>query len=107
MPFADPKNNTWVLEADNEISVGSKLQREGEEARALLQAVVSNHPGTPWALLAEQELKIPVGWKWTETFTETDPPQPPGGGNNNNAPPPQDDQLRMLDRKPVRAVPKL
>lgn len=108
LPFEDPKNNTWVLKASEEISVGSKLEREAKEAIELLTAVVQNHPGTPWAVLAEQELKTPIGWKWTEEYTDLAPPPTPGPGNNNNNPaPPRDDMVRMLDRKPVRDIPKL
>lgn len=108
MPFKDEKNNTWVLEASEEISVGSKLEREAEEAKQLLQSVVDNHPGTPWAVLAAQELKVPIGWKWTETFTDPSPPPSPGNNNNNNnPPPPNNDSVRMIDRKPVREIPKL
>lgn len=108
MPFQDEKSNTWVLSADDEISVGSKLEREAEEAKKLLVSVVENHPGTPWAVLAAEELKIPIGWKWTEEFTDLAPPATGGGnGNNNPPPPPQDDRLRMIGRKPVRDIPKL
>jgi hypothetical protein len=108
MPFKDEKNNTWVLAADEEISVGSKLEREADEAKKLLVSVVENHPGTPWAVLAAEELKIPIGWKWTEEFTDLAPPSEGGGnGNNNPPPPPQDDRVRMIGRKPVRDIPKL
>ncbi|TWU43421.1 hypothetical protein Q31b_24600 [Novipirellula aureliae] len=106
MPFEDPKNNTWVLVASDEVSVGSKWQREAQTARELLQGVTEKHVGTPWALLAGEELKVPIGWKWKEEFTELDPPRQNMGGNNNNNVP-RDDQLRMLDRKEKRPVPKL
>lgn len=108
MPFQDAKNNTWVLKPSEEVSVGSKLEREAAEAVGLLESVLQNHPGTPWSVLAAQELKVPIGWKWTEEFTDLAPPPAPGNGNNNNNPaPPQDDSVRMIDRKPVRDIPKL
>ncbi|MEM9825188.1 MAG: vWA domain-containing protein [Planctomycetota bacterium] len=107
-PFKDPKNNTWILEAADEISVGSRYQRQADQARELLQNVVNNHAGTPWSLLAEKELSVPMGWRWKEEYTELDPPRQRGPGNNNNNPrPAQDDKKRMLKKKPKRPLPKL
>ena len=37
--------------------------------------MVNDHPGTPWALLAQRELKDPMGLKWVEV---TVPPRPSG-----------------------------
>ena len=109
MLFRDPKNNTWVLAPSSDVTVGSKWQREADQARALLQQVVDRHPGTPWALLAQDELKTPIGWAWEETFTDLTPPPPRRPGNNNNNPPrpPRDDQKQMLQQAPKRPVPKL
>lgn len=106
MPFKEEKNNTWVLQPSDTINVGSKWQREADTAREFLQRVVDQHPGTPWALLAQRELDVPIGWAWKETFTETEPDKP-GGGNNNNNNVPKDDERRMLKRAPKRPVPKL
>ncbi|MEM1226365.1 MAG: vWA domain-containing protein [Planctomycetota bacterium] len=106
MPFENPKNNTWVLQASDEITVGSKWQREANTAREFLSGVIEAHPGTPWALLAKKELDVPIGWKWTETFTNLDPPRQRRGGNNNNNTP-RDDRKRMLNKAPTRPVPKL
>lgn len=109
MPFKDEKNNTWVLEPSDQISVGSKWQREADTAREFLNGVIADHPGTPWALLAKHELDVPIGWQWKETYTELNPPREAGGGNNNNnnRNVPQDDERRMLQRPPKRPVPKL
>ncbi|MDM4014598.1 vWA domain-containing protein [Roseiconus lacunae] len=109
MAFKEEKNNTWLLEPSDEVSVGSKWKREAETARMLLESVVSDHPGTPWALLASKELEVPIGWKWTEKFTDLSPPPQRRPGNNNNNPrPPRDDEKRMLEKKaPQRPIPKL
>jgi len=105
--FETPKNNTWVIVPAEEISVGSKWEREAELANELLTSVVKQHPGTPWALLASEELKTPIGWHWKEEYTDL-APKNEGGGNNNNTPAiPSDDQKRMLERAPTRPVPKL
>ncbi|MEM8913988.1 MAG: VWA domain-containing protein, partial [Planctomycetota bacterium] len=74
--------------------------------REFLSGVIEAHPGTPWALLAKKELDVPIGWKWTETFTNLEPPRQRRGGNNNNNTP-RDDRKRMLNKAPKRPVPKL
>jgi hypothetical protein len=111
MKFENEKSNTWVLKPDAEISVGSKAEKEAQQARDLLESVAKNHPGTPWALLASRELKQPLGWKWVEEFTDlTPPPRMANAPNNNNntPPPPQDDQAMMLAKPPPkRPIPKL
>lgn len=108
LQFEDAKNNTWVIVPDDEISVGSKWEREASLAKELLEEVVADHPGTPWAHLASQELSVPLGWKWKEEFTDLAPRQPAGpGNNNNNNPAPSDEQKRMLAKPPSRPVPKL
>jgi hypothetical protein len=107
MTFEDAKNNTWVIAPDEEISVGSKWEREASLAKELLQEVVDQHAGTPWAHLASEELAVPLGWKWKEEFTDLAPRMPAGPGNNNPPPPPSDEQRRMLAKPPTRPVPKL
>ena len=108
MSFEKKKNNTWVLKPSDEISVGSKWKSEAETARNLLKGVSAEHKGTPWALLAQQELKVPIGWTWEEEFTDLNPPRRNTPGNNNNNPrPPADDKARMLKKAPKRPVPKL
>ncbi|MCA9195154.1 MAG: VWA domain-containing protein [Planctomycetales bacterium] len=109
MAFVDSKNNTWVLRPSEEISVGSRTEKEAERAKELLRSVATTHAQTPWGLLAERELRNPVGWKWEETYTELNPPAAPNSTNNNpQRRPPQDDQARMLaPPAPKRPVPKL
>ena len=110
MKFEKEKNNTWLLVASDQVTVGSKWKREAETARTLLESVVNEHPGTPWALLASKELEVPIGWKWTEKFTDLSPPPQRRPGNNNNNPPrpARDDQKRMIKKPaPKRPVPKL
>ena len=107
MQFEKEKNNTWILEPSEEISVGSKWEREASLAKELLEGVTRDHQGTPWALLADQELTVPIGWKWTETFTDLTPRKAGGGGGGNNNNVPKDDEKRMLKKAPSRPIPKL
>lgn len=74
LKFKEEKNNTWVLEPADEISVGSQLEKMAARAKMYLDRVVTEHPGTPWAMLAQRELKDKLGWKWKEEFTDLSPP---------------------------------
>ncbi len=111
LKFEKEKNNTWVLRPANEISVGSKLEKEGQYAMSLLKEVAQKHKGTPWGLLAEIELRNPIGWKWIEEYTDLNPPPRPRNNPppvNNAMPMPRDDQARMLaPPPPKRPIPKL
>ncbi len=64
--FSNPANNRWVLEPSDEVSTGSGDKRLAEKATKYLSRVIADHPGTPWAKIAEKELERPLGWKWTE-----------------------------------------
>jgi len=102
------KNNTWRLVADEELSTSSQLERKAKRATEFLQRVVDEHPETPWAMLAQRELDVPLGWKWQESYTPMPKAGPMQPGNNNNNPMPRDDQKRMLPKgPPKRKVPKL
>ena len=101
-----PQNNTWVLRPSNEIQTGSRDERLALKAKTYLERVTSEHPGTPWALLAREELRIPIGWQWHQTYTA--PPKPPEPGNNNNVDR-GNERRPMMNRDPKqrRAIPKL
>lgn len=105
MRFTDEKNNTWVLEPADKIEVGSQMENMAKKAQEYLNRVVNDHPDTPWAYLARQELDTPLGWTWKEEYTA--PPAPRGGGGGNNPRPAKDDKAMKLKRTPKRAVPKL
>jgi hypothetical protein len=77
--FTKPNSNAWRLVPDTEVRYNDKAAAAAKEAEALLKRVISDHPGTPWALLAERELKHPMGLKWVETHVN--PPPKPAEGN--------------------------
>ncbi len=77
-PFSDPKSNAWHLVPDAAIHSSKNVAAAAEQARALLERVLHDHPGTPWALLARRELKDPFGFKWVETYVPPPPKIPPG-----------------------------
>ena len=108
MNFQREDSDTWELVPDEDITqVGSQLQKLATEALVVLQRVVDEHPGTPWALLAEDELRMPLGYVWRELHTGVNDP-PPGAGNGNNNPQRPDEQRQMLaPPKPRRDLKRL
>ncbi len=105
MAFKDAKNDTWTLAPANEISVGSTLEKQAAEAKQYLERVVKEHPGTPWAQMAQADLNQPMGWKWQEGYTGV--MERRQAMQNNNPRPPRDDRAKMLPRPERRPPPKL
>ena len=99
--FTNPASNAWKLVPDPTIRISEKAAAAGKEARALLQRVVDEHKGTPWALLAQRELKDPFGFKWVETTAPPNAKRNNNGGNAKNQRP-----KRPEPPKPAE-VPKL
>jgi hypothetical protein len=64
--FEGQDNNTWRLRQSREISSGPSVRKLAEKATGYLTRVIDEHPGTPWAILAERELSQPMGWDWQE-----------------------------------------
>lgn len=106
LKFEKPESDTYVLVPADEISVGSALEKLAKQAREYLERVKKEHPGTPWALLAEEELKEPIGWKWSEKVTNVGRERMPMGdaGPANNTP---EGLNKMAKPKPRREGVKL
>ncbi len=64
--FSSDTHSTWELATAETTDASSALRKLGEKAKLYLERVVAEHPGTPWAKLAERELQTPFGWRWTE-----------------------------------------
>lgn len=64
--FTKPGANTWVLNESDTIGAGSTFEKMLTQSRDCLERVVKDHPGTPWAYLAERELQHNAGWQWSE-----------------------------------------
>lgn len=109
--FVDERSNRWKLEPDAKLRFGTASERMAAEARRLLQRCVDENPGTPWAQLAQRELKDPLGFRMVERYVPPPPPRPANAAAGNNPPPPQGrrdiDQLRQLDRPKPVVLPKL
>jgi hypothetical protein len=98
MKFKDAKSDTWVLQASSDVStVGSQTEKLAKQSKALLEKVVAEHPGTPWARVAAEELRTPLGYSWTERHTGVnDKPKPSGGGGGGGGRPADDPAARKL-----------
>ena len=67
MKFKNPGSDTWKLVRSHKVSgVGSQVEKMAAQARAYLERVVGDHPGTPWAMIAQEELEMPLGYEWQE-----------------------------------------
>lgn len=57
---------SWNLTPADGIEKNSVLESMSKKAREYLEGVIKNHPSTPWAAAAQQELQAPIGWAWQE-----------------------------------------
>lgn len=91
----NPKSNVWVLrgqktmrEPDEQQKKATqvdlaKLEEQKKKAIELLNQVKKNHPGTPWELVAQQELNSHFGYRFDEGvwdprwFDRSNRPAPP------------------------------
>jgi hypothetical protein len=64
--FANPNSTRWALEPADEIAASSALDKMAKSSRTYLNRVINEHPGTPWAEIAQRELRYPAGWKLVE-----------------------------------------
>ena len=64
--FEHETSTQWVLAPAVSTNLSSVFRRLSSQARSNLERVSREHPNTPWAALAQQELRTPLGWEWTE-----------------------------------------
>lgn len=100
--FQDAKSNAWRLKPDEYIHDDAKARGNAKIAKEALERVIKEHPGTPWALLAQRDFKDPLGFKWMEVSV---PPPPkrmdaPAAAKKKAepkpAPPPKPEELPKL-----------
>jgi hypothetical protein len=68
MRFQNERSDAWELRPVEIVEISSSLKNDAEAARKYLQRVVAEHAGTPWALDAQRELDMPMGWEWREAY---------------------------------------
>ncbi len=71
--FENSDNNQWRLIPSKEVSSGGSVKKMANKADEYLSHVIDDHPGTPWALLAEREKSVPMGWEWKESHYNPNP----------------------------------
>ena len=71
--FTGANNNEWRLVPSSQVD-SIDVKKIAEKSKKYLQRVVDEHTGTPWAMLAERELRLDMGWTWQEGSL----PVPPG-----------------------------
>jgi hypothetical protein len=104
LAFQNPENDTFVLVPADDASINSAVEKTAAKAREHLERVLREHAGTPWALLAERELREPIGWRWSEKRVNL-PPRPQGAPAPGGEPAPPQDQLNRLPKpKPARDI---
>jgi hypothetical protein len=64
--FSKPDSQVWLLTRTSTSSINSALGKMASNAQMYLNRVIKEHPGTPWAMLAERELSEKVGWELSE-----------------------------------------
>jgi len=93
--------NHWIFRPDDSINYATSERRNAKTARRLLQHVIDEAPGTPWAALAKRELKHPFGLRVVKRYIP--PPTPRQQANNNNR---RRIQLARERKKRARQKPK-
>jgi hypothetical protein len=64
--FQKPDSKAWLLESADNYETESTIKKMADKAKMYLDRVIQEHPGTPWAKIAEEELRTPLGWQWKE-----------------------------------------
>ena len=64
--FKTKGNNAWRLVPSKEVRSSPLVRKLSKQSAELLNGIIDNHPGTPWAYLAAKEMNQPLGWEWKE-----------------------------------------
>ncbi|MBX7168822.1 MAG: VWA domain-containing protein [Pirellulales bacterium] len=105
--FVDQQSNRWKFKPDAKINFGTASERAAAEATRLLKRCVEQNPNTPWALLAQRELKDPLGIAIEEGYEAPPKDNPDLSPANNQLPGRVVEQQRMLQRPVEPKLPKL
>lgn len=97
--FKNKKNNSWKLVPANDARSSPTVRKIIKQANELLNGVIDEHPGTPWAYLAAKELDKPLGWTWEEIKLDID-------NNGNRVARPRSPRFQQEDRKRKEALKK-
>jgi hypothetical protein len=102
-PFQNPNDNTWRIVPASEEHCPQAIQKLIKRAREYLGRVIEEHRGTPWELLAREELRTPMGWDWQESFVDYPPPPSANKVARNPVQLEEDRQRQMIRRQEQEA----
>ena len=71
LPTLKKGENGYTLVASEALKSGKDVKKMAEEAHALFQEIAAKYKGTPWGLLAERDLKVPLGFNWKAAIIVT------------------------------------
>ncbi|MHC4878258.1 MAG: vWA domain-containing protein [Planctomycetota bacterium] len=71
------KANRWAIKPSKKLNYSGTMKKTARLAEELLQRVVDEAPGTPWAVLAARELKDGFGIQIEQRYVAPPPPRPP------------------------------
>lgn len=105
--FERADNNLWRLVPSKNIGGGISVKKIAQRADEYLGRVIEEHPGTPWALMAEREKNVPMGWDWREGHYNAEPKVAAGTPKNrpkfiDNEKPKQNDTPKPVKVEPQR-----
>lgn len=83
-------SNHWIFKPSKKINYATTMKRTAETAEKLLNLVIEEAPGTPWAVLAARELQHPFGMQIEQQFIPPPPKPKPRKAN------PQPKKPRLL-----------
>lgn len=63
-PLDPARHAGYRLLPSEQVTAGAELKRQVREARERFEAVVRDHPNTPWAVAASRALRQPPGLTW-------------------------------------------
>ncbi|MEK6233194.1 MAG: hypothetical protein N2C14_00625, partial [Planctomycetales bacterium] len=75
--FLNNKFNRWWFKPSEEIRSGDLVEKAAAEAVRLLERCRERNPGTPWAILAERELRHGFGFEVETAYVPPPKPRPP------------------------------
>lgn len=83
------KSNHWIFKPHEKLTHATAARKLAKTATDLLQLVNDEAPGTPWAVLAQRELRHPLGLKVIQRFIPPPPPPKPRPQANPTPPKPR------------------
>ena len=90
----DPKNNTWRAGAVRRDQRREPIHEAGRAGEDVSDPRRQGPSGHALGRLAERELEIPLGWKWSDWYTDLTPKDAKAKANPNNARTPRNEQRR-------------